>query len=404
VRVLVTSSRNPFAVDIVRKLAIEGHEVWAADTFASAAGNHSRYVTGHAVYASPRQATGQFVADVLRTVEANDIELVVPTFEEAFYLATRHAELDAVTKLYTGKFPQLARLHDKVSFQRVCGDAGVRIPETAVAHDDAELKAAIARWPQYFARAAFSRGGVALLTNTGPLAGHVSVDDCHPTAEQPWLVQEFVDGPMVCSYSTFHEGRVTTHCTYRAPRQWEHSTGIAFLAVDGRPTLDIAQKIAARIAPEGYTGQLSFDFVERDGLLYAIECNPRTTDGGLLVTPEHLAGGLTGPNNEPTMVPEGEEVQLDFAVVADMFKEPLRQMPKTIHDLVHVADSSAGWHDHLPMLWSFLSMGRGERLSRKDHCAILEAMAEDCVWNGEAIDGMSEADAQALADVHAQRL
>jgi predicted ATP-grasp superfamily ATP-dependent carboligase len=400
-KILVTSSRNPFSLDLVRKLATQGHQVWAADTFAAAAGSHSRYLAGHAVTASPRHATAQFVTDVERIVDEHAIDMVVPTFEEAFYLATRHAELSTRTTLYTGQFAQLAALHDKVSFQKLATDAGVRIPRTLVAHDDEELRAAIAEFPHYFARAAFSRGGVALLTNTGPLAGKVDVGDCHPTADQPWLVQEFVAGPMVCSYSTVHAGRVTAHCTYRAPRQWEHSTGIAFLGIDGRPTLDVVEKLAG---PMAYSGQLSFDFVESDGELFLIECNPRTTDGALLMTAEHLAGGLTDPDHELTMVPEGEQVQLDFAVIAEMFKEPLRQAPRTIHDLLSVHDAGTGWHDHMPMAWSFLTMARGERMSRKQQVAILEAMADDVVWNGEPIDGMSEADARALADIHAQRL
>ena len=122
------------------------------------------------------------------------------------------------------------------------------------------------------------------------------------------------------------------------------------------------------------------------------------------MTAEHLASGLTDPHQELTMVPEGHEVQLDFAVIAEMFKEPLREAPRTIHDLLRVHDSSRGWHDHLPMLWSFLTMATGERMSRKQQVAILEAMADDVVWNGEPIDGMSEADAQSLADIHAQRL
>lgn len=33
-RVLVTSSRVPFALGMVRKLAAEGHEVYAADDYA----------------------------------------------------------------------------------------------------------------------------------------------------------------------------------------------------------------------------------------------------------------------------------------------------------------------------------------------------------------------------------
>ena len=58
----------------------------------------------------------------------------------------------------------------------------------------------------------------------------------------------------------------------------------------------------------------------------------------------------------------------------------------------------------MPMLWSFASMARGERMSRKEQVAILEAMADDVVWNGEPIEGMSEEDANTLADIHAERI
>jgi len=76
---------------------------------------------------------------------------------------------------------------------------------------------------------------------------------------------------------------VRAHCTYRAPVQWQHSTGISFLGVDGAPTLDVVRCFAEAMH---YTGQLSFD----------------------------------------------------FAVVAELFEEPLRQSPATIHDLLHVRD------------------------------------------------------------------
>jgi len=401
VKILVTSSRNPFALDIERKLAEQGHAVWAADTFRSAAGSHSRYLAGHEVVASPRHATAQFIADVERIVDQHGIDMVIPAFEECFYLASRHAELSQRTLLYTGRFDQLARLHDKVSMQRIAEERGVRIPQTLVATDDDSLHAAIDRFPHYFARAAFSRGGVDLLTNTGPLAGAMTVDDCQPTTERPWLVQEFVQGPMVCTYSTLHDGKVTAHCTYKAPRQWEHSTGISFLAVDGRPTLEVVQKIAE---PWSYTGQLSFDFVESDGNLYLIECNPRSTDGALLMTAEHLAAGLTDPHAPLTLVPEGTEMQLDVAVVASIVQEPMKELPTTIHDLLHVRDAGRGWHDHMPALWSCASLLHGEWASHRQRVAILEAMADDVVWNGEPIEGMSAADAATLDEVHAARL
>lgn len=402
-RVLVTSSRNPFALDIVRKLGSTGHTVVASDTYEGAIGSHSKYLAAHAVTASPRFDTDAFIADIARVVTEHDIELIVPTFEEAFYLAARRQDLPEGVGLFTGDFDKLAKLHDKVSFQRLAERAGVPVPETVVATDDASLAEAIARFPRYFARAAFSRGGVALLTNTGPIAGLVRIEDCHPTPEQPWLVQPFVDGPMVCTYSTIVDGRVTAHCTYRAPEQWAHSTGIAFLAVDSAQTLDDTQRFVDALDPH-YSGQLSFDYVDHEGTLNAIECNPRTTNGVILLEAEQFVDGLTGAAAAPAVVQPGVEREVTLAVLANAFTEPLKHLPKSLRDLVDVPDIGAGWRDNRAMLWSPASLVHAAKLDHGERHKLLAALGDDIVWNGEAIDGMSAADARALEAVHEQRL
>jgi predicted ATP-grasp superfamily ATP-dependent carboligase len=392
-RVLLTSSRMPFGVGMIRKLADAGHSVYAADDYKLAPGSHSRYLEGHFVTASPRGDTERFVADVEGIVNEHEIDVILPVFEEAFYLASQHERLSGSANLYAAPFATLARLHDKAVFQRLVTELGLRTPETVVATSDAELRAALDRFPHYFARAAFSRGGVSLLTNTGPLAGHMSVDDCHPTPDSPWLVQEFVDGPMLCTYTTMHGGKATAHCTYRAPRQWEHSTAIQFLSIDGTSTLPIAERIAGHF---GYTGQMSLDFVDSDGELYLIECNPRATDGALLLASQDMAEGVLMPDREPTLVEPGEELQLDMAVFAQMFTEGLREVPRSIDDLARIRGSDTGWHDHLPTLYSFLALAHHARLDLHERKALLTALADDISWDGEPIAGLSEEDAALL--------
>ena len=51
-RILVTSSRMPFALDLIRKLGKEGHAVFATDTFRTAPGSHSKFLAGRRVIAS----------------------------------------------------------------------------------------------------------------------------------------------------------------------------------------------------------------------------------------------------------------------------------------------------------------------------------------------------------------
>jgi predicted ATP-grasp superfamily ATP-dependent carboligase len=386
----------PYAVGMVRKLAEAGHTVYASDAYDLAPGSHSKYLEGHFVTGSPRDATEQFIDDVERIASENEIELVVPSFEEVFYLATQRDRLEKVTHLYAPPFETLARVHDKATFQALTDKLGIRTPETLVARSDDELREQIERFPRYFGRAAFSRGGVALLTNTGPLAGHVAVEDCHPTSESPWLVQEYVDGPMLCTYTTMHDGRATSHCTYRAPRQWEHSTAIAFESVDGSEALKIAEAIAGDL---GYTGQMSLDFVDDGGTLYMIECNPRATDGLLLVDANDLAEGLISDERELTMVPPGEEVQLSMAVFGQMFDEGLGEWPRSIQDLAHIRDANKGWHDHMPTLYNFLAFVHHAKLEMKERTALFVAMAGDISWDGQPIPGMSDSDAALLDEL-----
>lgn len=398
-RILVTSSRLPFALALIRRLAEAGHEVHAADAYAVAPGNHSRYLSGHLVTAPPRPETERFVTDIEAYLGEHGIERVVPAFEEAFYLATRYDRLQQVTDLYTAPFATLARLHDKATFTDLARRLELRLPETTFATSPEELRVAIEHYGSYFARAAFSRGGVALLTNTGPLAGDTEVDECRPTPEQPWLVQNFVGGPMQCTYSTLREGRVLTHLCYRAPRQWEHSTGITFETVEGAPTLAFVEKIGAEL---GYTGQMSLDFVDSDEGLYLIECNPRATDGALLMEAPEVSCGLahsvgeTG-TAEPVLIPAGRWVQLDLAVFGQMFTESPAEWPKSFSDLLHVRGADRGWHDDLPLLYNLLAFGHHARLNLRHRRALLAAMADDIAWDGEQIPGMSESDRELVA-------
>ena len=399
-RILITSSRMPFALDAIRKLGERGHEVWASDSYESAPGSHSRYLEGQLVTASPSEQTEQFVDDIEAAAREHRIELVLPMFEEAFYLATQAERLSAVTAVFTAPFATLARVHDKDSFQKLCEHLGLPTPKTVVARSDAELRDAIERFPHFFARAAFSRGGVSLLTNTGPLAGHMSVKESHPTQASPWLVQQFVDGPMQCTYSTLHDGNVTAHCAYRAPRQWEHSTAIQFQSVDTASSLAITERLGRELS---YTGQMSLDFVQTDDGLTLIECNPRATDGVLLLSAGELEDGVLRSEGETARVEPGRETQLDLAVVGQMFSQGLGEAPRSIHDLVHIRGSERGWRDAMPSLYAFLAFARSAKLSMQERQQLLVAMADGITWDGEPIAGISESDAAVLEELTGER-
>jgi glutathione synthase/RimK-type ligase-like ATP-grasp enzyme len=400
VKVLITSSRMPFALGMVRKLAAEGRAIYAADDYSLSSGNHSKYLAGHFVYPSPRSDTAGFLVELERIVREHEIDVLVPTFEESFYISTQIKRLARFTKVYASPFSTLARLHDKGAFEQLVAKLGLPIPETVMVTSDDQLREAIGRFGKYFARAAFSRGGICCLTNTGPLAGWLDIDETHPTPELPWLVQPFVEGETVCTYSTAHGGRVSSHLMYRIPRQRKHSTGIQFEAIDATESLQLIEPIVAEL---GYTGQISFDFLATDDGLTFVECNPRATDGLLLMPREELATGLLAPRAETFVLEPGSRVQLDFAVLADGFADHLDRLPESIGDLAQVRDAGSGWHDPLPTLYSALAMCHCVEQSLAEHIGRVVAMVGDMNWDGEPIDGMSEDDATLLTSLRPQQ-
>jgi len=388
----------PFALGLVRKLAGGGREIYAADDHLLSPGNHSKYLAGHFVYPSPRSDTAGFLAELERIAREHEIDVVVPAFEEAFYISTQLERLRRVTKVFVSPFGTLARLHDKGAFERLLARLALPVPETVVVTSDEELREATDRLDRYFARGAFSRGGTCCLTNTGPLAGALEIDEVHPTPASPWLVQPFVDGETVCSYSTVHGGRVSSHLMYRIPRQRNHSTGIQFEAIDATESLRLIEPIVAELR---YTGQISFDFLVTDDGLTFVECNPRATDGLLLMPGEELAAGLLAPRPETFVLEPGGEVQLALAVLADGFADRLDRLPQSIDDLAQVRDAGSGWHDPLPTLYSALAICHSVGQSLRRAHGHLVAIAGDMNWDGEHIDGMSNDDAMLLTGLGA---
>jgi hypothetical protein len=87
---------------------------------------------------------------------------------------------------------------------------------------------------------------------------------------------------------------------------------------------------------------------------------------------------------------------LDFAVLAQLFQQPLRETPRTIHDLAKVHGTDRGWRDALPKLYSFLALARFERLSLSDRKQLFVAMSDGITWDGQPIPGLPADDAAYL--------
>ncbi len=389
-RTLITTSRMPCAIDEIRKLGQRHHTVVATDTFRAAPGSHSRYVATARLTASPRYDTARFVSDIGDIVRTEAIDLVLPAFEEVFYLAKLRTELPSCEYFFP-RFEILERLHDKAKLVEVAREIGVAVPRTHVVRSPLELAEAIAELEHFFAKPVFSRGGVDLFTNWGPLAGTVQLAQCEPSASQPWIVQEFVNGKDVCTFSVVQRGTVTGHVAYVHPREIEHAGGIVFESIDDPEALDICQRAAELLR---YHGQLSFDFMRTPQGLVLIECNPRPTAGVHLMSAETFEQALLDKSGaELRVVEAGVRRKYGVALVRDMLvhareaREDARYLFSRIPDAITDAD------DLLPALYQVFSYGRvftyrrqhGSKDGSRRGTRLMAAYFDDVCWNGEPI-------------------
>jgi predicted ATP-grasp superfamily ATP-dependent carboligase len=126
--ILVTGARFFPSIALIRAFHDSGLRVDVADALPIAPGLHSHAADKTHHIASPAQETLQFVSDVADIVRERDIDLVVPPFEDSFFLARFADSIPA--PVFVPPFATLAQLHNKATFQDVCHRLGLRAPET----------------------------------------------------------------------------------------------------------------------------------------------------------------------------------------------------------------------------------------------------------------------------------
>ncbi|WP_421725522.1 ATP-grasp domain-containing protein [Bauldia sp.] len=382
--VLVTCGRFYPSIALVRALHDAGARVDVADSYKLAPALHSSAVDQFHVVAPAAGDPLQFVEDVAQIIKDRDIDLVVPAIEEGFYL--RNYEDLIPAPIFAPSFATIEQLHDKARFHALCAELGLRTPKTITVTSQDELRDAIGQFDLYLARPAFSRGGQTCLTNHGPRAGEMSVDDCVPTTENPWLVQEFVEGDDACSFSVVRDGEVVVHCTYEPSVAATGGYAIQFHSIDDFGTLEVARAIAKRF---DYTGFLGLDIRRTpDGAFVMIECNPRVTAGSFLTPGEWVGGAVIDEPSELRIAPAGQKRQYDaYMLVGNAAKLPAR---KLLHELLTTPDAVLKAGDVLPALYCLINRRHWSHKAEEEHTSLSEAFTADISWDGSPMPTMPE--------------
>ena len=275
-RVLITGARAPVAIEWARLLMRQGHQVTMSDCCRLPLG---RFLTGIDRYVrttSPRQDPQQYQNEIVKLVEDHQIQMLIPTCEEIFYLA-QFSHLLKQTNCLISELELLLSLHDKSAvFELLSGLAGVKFPMTKKLTTSTQIDP---EWESIL-KPTFCRFGEQVIRDIKQVDLH-HLDISHST---PWVQQQKLTGQTLCNYALFDQGKLIAHQVYRPDYCVNGSAATYFQPIEHEAINTFINAFAKQFQ---FHGQVSFDFIEHQGECYVIECNPRATSGLHLVA-EHL--------------------------------------------------------------------------------------------------------------------
>jgi glutathione synthase/RimK-type ligase-like ATP-grasp enzyme len=312
----------------------------------------------------------------------HQIDLLIPTCEEVFYVGQFAEELSQYATIFCEPLSELNRWHHKGMFQRYAAQLGLNTPRSIEISSHTELLAALPQFRQFALKPVYSRFAVSVITHQ-----QAALHQCQASPQQPWLIQDFIEGQAECSYSIVHQGRITAHAAYRTLATVQQGAGSSFTAIDPHETYVIAQTLCQN----GYTGQLSLDFIrsKHDQQLYLLECNPRSTSAVHLIEHQALEQAIVTPSDQVWL--QGANISRQIAGVA---------LPSALSGIAKQAWSLQAWHnlikhlgirdviwqqnDILPSIAQFTTLMHFARIARRNKLGLTAATTHDIEWNGYA--------------------
>lgn len=373
-KVLLTGGRAPVTLELARLFAHAGHEVYVADSFSSQLTKASNGVKEAFTVHSPVHHFTSFIADLLKIVQERQIDLILPTCEEVFYVAKGKSVLEKYCNVFCPDLTYLLKLHQKYEFIKLVEEKGLLAPRSVFITSKEELPSA---WEKIGEEAVlkpvFSRFGSHITSFDKTSIPKLNF----PNGE--YVVQKKISGQPICSYSVLLEGEIVAHTQYKVEFSAGNSAAIHFRHIEHSK---IENWIRTFFDGEKVTGQFAFDFIETEnGEIFPLECNPRATSGVHLFSGLPLPSSFLGEKKELLKPSLQTNRMIALAMLIYGWRNKgLRKWLKAMHQSKDVIWS---WRDKKPFFYQFYSYIAILKLSRTIRKSPLEATTFDIEWNGD---------------------
>lgn len=384
-RILITFARSYLTLELARLLNSQGHTVFVADSLTSPLTSFSNSVKQCFTVPSPRFSPQDFVDSLLKIVEKEKIDLLIPVYEEISCLSKAANLFPSTCKIFCPSFDLYDELQNKWLFQQKLKELGIPALKSFLIKNSSDLSNLPLK--EYALKPCHSRASQFLYkvtpSNRPPSLVYESYN--------PWIAQEWATGNKFCTYSICYEGTINAHGVYPVSYAIGGNLCVVFEAVNHPKIL---QWITKFVRETNFTGQIAFDFIEPSkDELYAIECNPRATSGLLLFKPEdQLDKAFFARNQNPILPPAGRSQQVATGMLMYGWKKsavPNNSLRKYLKTLLTTKDVILRTDDLKPFIFEPFIFGKLWLKSKQLGLTIPDFYLYDHAWNGEPIPNLT---------------
>lgn len=275
-KILITGARSPASFELAKAFKDSDYEVFSTDSI-----NTPLYKKLGIKLYKHFAANGnfdKFCNNIKKIIINSKAELIIPVNEEIFYFVKAAKKLGV--NIFAPDLNTLMMLHSKIKFNEFCISIGLDAPKTEI------LPEYKGNFENKILKREFSRFGEEILKKPKYI-------DIHNTIKNPYILQDFIEGRDLSFYAIAKDGAIKAFCAYSSKWRTKGGASYYFSPIKGK-IFDNTKEIAKKIAEElKLTGQFSCDLrLDKEGKLWVIECNPRTTSGIHLLNPEDIVKAI----------------------------------------------------------------------------------------------------------------
>ena len=275
--VLISGGKMTKSLQLARSFHGAGHRVILIESRKYRLTGHRFSRAVDRFFTVPSPQASDYIDALVQIVRREGVDVYVPVCSPvaSYYDARSKLALSPFCQVLSCDAELVQQLDDKNEFAALASSLGLSVPDSRrittpeqVANFDFEA----ADRPYVLKSVPYDpvqRLDLTELPRSTPQATADFVGTKSISEATPWIMQAFIPGVEYCTHSTVRNGNIQLHCCCRSS-----AFQLNYEMVD-HP--EIEAWVTAFVGALELTGQVSFDFIQApDGIVYAIECNPRT--------------------------------------------------------------------------------------------------------------------------------